>query len=579
MKAGIAGIRTLVVCGWMIGASWASGSATNPPVSLGPVLPVLEVVSTNLPMPAIFQAPETLAQGFQSPDGLALDAETGDLYLTDEDASAIVRIRPDGTKRTVLDSRTPIYEVSGTHRTQVAGLRSPEGLALDEEGRLYVAEDVPGGRLLVFDIRGPIRRSRMEGEVVRLPLQNSRFAWESIAIGPKGELLLAGSSLEDVAGADGGGDLFMGVILHRDASGDWWLLLNHAMTSYSGVCFSPDGRYALMTAEIPGLAGCVDLRTRMVRTFLWDMTFHSPEGVCSLPGGAFLVAEESGKIFRMDPTSGGVQLVYEHDGTVESVLWDAGSRRLLLTDDRHGQVVAVPLKRGEHLRRAAGKIDDIAFIEEATPVDMVPRRCPDYLAEVLKLGGYDPEVARGGVEFQQFAKRYCLVAVDAAVNLMPGHPPVEDPIERIQFVVIAPYLVGYQEGELLWSSSGFTVVMQSGRTMKTELVKRQVIGGDLMEARFTPVGGSTIALPMPFSARINSEGHVAVNFLGMGVMADFYLVLDTNEPDNSLMVVVQPNGFVHQYQLSLPPRRRRSHWVIALERQGPDTWRNLPMPR
>ncbi len=278
-----------------------------------------------------------------------------DPHLTDEDASAIVRIRPDGTKRTVLDSRTPIYEVSGTHRTQVAGLRSPEGLALDEEGRLYVAEDVPGGRLLVFDIRGPIRRSRMEGEVVRLPLQNSRFAWESIAIGPKGELLLAGSSLEDVTGTDGRGDLFMGVILHRDASGDWWLLLNHAMTSYSGVCFSPDGRYALMTAESPGLVGCVDLRTRMVRTFLWDMTFHSPEGVCSLPGGAFLVAEESGKIFRMDPTSGGVQLVYEHDGTVESVLWDAAGRRLLLTDDRHGQLVAVPLNRGEHLCCAAGR--------------------------------------------------------------------------------------------------------------------------------------------------------------------------------------------------------------------------------
>ncbi|HPR69832.1 MAG TPA: hypothetical protein PLJ99_11145, partial [Kiritimatiellia bacterium] len=117
MKAGIGGIRTLVVCGWMIGASWASGSATNPPVSLGPVLPVLEVVSTNLPLQAIFQPPETLAQGFQSPDGLALDPETGDIYLTDEDASAIVRIRPDGTKRTVMDSRTPIYEVSGTHRT------------------------------------------------------------------------------------------------------------------------------------------------------------------------------------------------------------------------------------------------------------------------------------------------------------------------------------------------------------------------------------------------------------------------------------------------------------------------------
>lgn len=77
------------------------------------------------------------------------------------------------------------------------------------------------------------------------------------------------------------------------------------------------------------------------------------------------------------------------------------------------------------------------------------------------------------MEFRDFAKRYCMVAIDATVQLMPGHTPVDDPIERIQFVVIAPYLMGYREGELLWSSSGFTVVLASGRTIKTELVKRQ----------------------------------------------------------------------------------------------------------
>lgn len=88
------------------------------------------------------------------------------------------------------------------------------------------------------------------------------------------------------------------------------------------------------------------------------------------------------------------------------------------------------------------------------------------------------------------------------------------------------------------------------------------------------MGGSSIALPMPFSARINSEGHVAVNFLGMGVMADFYLVLDSTNPGNSLMVVVRPDGFVHQYLLSLPHKKNRAHWV-PWNAQGPDTWKSL----
>ena len=563
----------------LAGPGQVFGLSDVPVDALGPILPHVNLISTNLPSPSQFQLPEIVAQGFLSPDGVALDASSGNIYLSDEDAAAIYRIQPNGTKRLIIDSHSPIFDGEGRFRREVGGLRSPEGLALDAQGRLYVVEDFPGGRLIVFDLPKAGRRDRPAGEVVPIPLPNNPVAWESVDIGPKGELLLAGSTVEYVTSRESQGTVFMGVVLYRDAQGEWWMLLNHPMTSYSAACFSQDGNYALIAAEIPGFIGCVDLRTRMVRTFLWDMTFRSPEGICRLPGGAFLVTEESGHIYRVDPTAGTIQLVYRNEGTVESVLWDAQRRRMLITDDQHGQLVAVALQDGAFLSAAAGSVADIPFREESTPVDMVPKQCPAYLAQVLKLGGYDPQVARGGVEFHDFAKRYCLVAIDATVQLMPGHKPVDDPINHIQFVVIAPYLIGYQEGELLWSSSGFTVAMESGRTVKTELVKRQVLHGDLMEARFTPVGGSTIALPMPFSARINSEGHVAVNFLGMGVMADFYLVLDSNEPDNSLMVVVQPDGFVHQYLLSLPPKRSRKHWVIALERQGPDTWKSLAFPR
>jgi hypothetical protein len=550
----------------------------DPAADAPAALSLLQRTAADPQPPSIFLPETILSKGFRSPDGLAVDESSGDVYLSDEDASAIYRVRPGGSRELLFDASTPIYEVRHGNRIQAAGLRSPEGLSLDANGRLYVVEDVPGGRLLTFDTRVRPRSSRSFGDVVPIPLETGQVAWEAVDVHPNGGLLLAGSTMEYILGQPEKINLFRGLILHRDPQGEWWLLLNHAMASYSAVCFSRDGQYAMFASEFPGMVGCLDLRTRMVRTFLWDRQFKAPEGLFALPEGSFLMAEESGRVYRLDPTAGTVQLVYQNEGTIESVAWNRVTKRMLLTDDQRGVLVELELKRGQGFRHASGTVQDIPFTEQSTPVEMIPERCPAYLAQVLKLGGYDPRRTDGGLAFQDFARRYCLIAIDAVTQLMSVNRTVEDPIQRLQFVIVAPYLIGYQEGELIWSSSGFTVVQESGRIVKTELVKRQVIQGDLMESRFTPMGGQNIALPMPFSARVSADGFVSVNFLGMGVMADFYLVLDSTEPDNSVMVVVQPDGFVHQYQVRLPPGKKRDHWVMGLERKEPDTWKSLAFP-
>ncbi len=498
--------------------------------------------------------------------------------MSEEATSTIVCIKPNGSRQTLFDSSTPLYKKSGAGWKKVMGLRSPEGLALDGKGMLYVVEDTPGGRLISFNLVEKAGDSHPGGKVVPMPIANSRFAWESVDVGPSGELLVAGSTMESFVNErekEGLFGLFRGAILYRDAQGEWWMTLNHAMASYSAACFSPDGNYAFFACEITGEVGCLDLRSHYLRTSHSSKTFHAPEGLCVLPGGSALVTEEAGKIYRLDPTCDAVQLLYDNKQTIESAHWDDAHRRLLVTGDQQGSLLSLELKAGLGFRSLEGTIQDILFEEQSTPVEMIPDRCPDYLAKVLKLGGYDSYREDGPVSFRDFAKKYCLVAIDAETSLLPGRIPVEDPIKRIQFMIVAPYLIGYQEGELIWSSSGFTVVKESGLKVKTGLVKRQIIHGDLLESRFTPMGGQTIALPMPFSARVNTDGFVSVNFMGMGVTPDFYLVLDTAEPDQSVMVVIQPDGFVQQYEVHLPPDRDRSHWVIALERKGPDVWRSL----
>jgi len=65
-------------------------------------------------------------EGLKSPDGLAIDPQ-GNLYLTDQKLSMVIRLS--GTERQIL-------------ATSLDGLRAPEEIALDEQGNLYVTDEV-----------------------------------------------------------------------------------------------------------------------------------------------------------------------------------------------------------------------------------------------------------------------------------------------------------------------------------------------------------------------------------------------------------------------------------------------------
>jgi len=537
-------------------------------------------LATPLPTPEpqepvqFFQQVSPIADGFRSLDGLAVDKESGNIYVTEEDVASIICIQPDGSKEVLLDSSTPVYEGKGFSRKRVAGLRSPEGLALDRDGNLYVVEDLPGGRVLTFNIQIEKGRTRRSGKIVPVPIQNSGIAWESIDIGPEGELLLAGSTVEAFPRDMGKEGIFRGVVLYRDTAGEWWMPMNDAMTSYSAGSFTPDGKVAYFACELTGDVGCLDLQSHTLRTYHADRIFKSPEGLCALPDQSVLVAEEGGKIYRLDPIADRIQMVYDNGKTIESVQWDPVAHRLLVTDDQQGILWGLKLKKGLDYGLAKKSIRNILFKAQATPLEMIPDHCPSYLSRVLRLGGYDPDGKDPDIAFQDFARQYSLVSIDADAMLLSSAKPVDDPIKRIQFVIVAPYMMGIQSGQLLWSSSVFAAVKESGEMLKTELVPRQILGGDLLERSCTPIGGETVTVPMPISARVNAEGIASVNFMGMGVTPDFYLILNTVEPNDSYLVIIEA-GSVQQYALHLPPYNDSSHWVIALMRTEPDVWKAL----
>ena len=198
---------------------------------------------SNPPPVEVIQRTTVLAQGLRGPDGIAMQVDSGGLYVAMEEANAIVRIQPDGSRKVVYDNSTPIFELDdkGNAKKRAGGLRSPEGLALDKDGILYVVEDVPGGRLISFNTRERSWRGS-RGNVIPFPVENSRFAWEAVDVGPAGELLIAGSTMESFiqdAGQEGMLGLFWGAVLYRDAEGNWWMPLHLPMVSYSAACFAP----------------------------------------------------------------------------------------------------------------------------------------------------------------------------------------------------------------------------------------------------------------------------------------------------------------------------------------------------
>ena len=116
-------------------------------------------------------------------DGLVCDPASGDVYVADEEAVAIYRIKPNGRRELMFDATTPIFDGQGKARKRQEGLRSPEGMALGPGRMLYVVEDVPGGRLIVFDAEAqPNQPAAARGQNIPIPIANSQFAWESVDV-------------------------------------------------------------------------------------------------------------------------------------------------------------------------------------------------------------------------------------------------------------------------------------------------------------------------------------------------------------------------------------------------------------
>ncbi|HZY36579.1 MAG TPA: gliding motility-associated C-terminal domain-containing protein [Mucilaginibacter sp.] len=78
-----------------------------------------------------------LSAGFDAPSGIVAD-KTGNLYVTDYNSGLIRKVAPDGTVTTIAGNNMGYAELDGLGTA--ASFNEPAGIAIDQQGNLYVAD-------------------------------------------------------------------------------------------------------------------------------------------------------------------------------------------------------------------------------------------------------------------------------------------------------------------------------------------------------------------------------------------------------------------------------------------------------
>lgn len=517
---------------------------------------------------------EPLVEGLVSPDGIAIHPETGDFYVSEEEAACIRKI-VGGHAIVVIDRNTPVYDPQSGTRKRVEALRNPEGIAFGPKGDLHVVEDVPGGRLLRFPLQadGACR----EGEVIPIPGAWQNYAWEGVDVSKKGEILMAGSDVESLSRQADSPSLFSGAILYRDTADTWWVPYQRVFSSFSDVRFSKSGKQAIYTCEVSGEIGWLDLTTRQPIGGNSSVVAKSPEGICSLPNGALLYTQERGDIVYLDPSTDRREVVVTGLKSIESIVWDDRGQMALVTEDGSGRLLA--LIPQEMYPRHRDLLEFAAYHPIYSP-KYIPEKCPPYLADILILGGLNMD-KKGltNLSLREFTAKVPLIAADAKATPVEGLPQEDDPIQRVQFVVFHPNALLAMESGPAMALAAFAAAKKSGQLVRTTVMRTETMAADPVVGTVEPLGTAALAVPQPTAISVSSLGMATLHFLGLGKTPDYSITVDPRNPSDSYMVVFTQGGGRYQYRLDLPGRDENSdRWIVAYSGITPTEWLRLSGP-
>jgi len=483
-------------------------------------------------------AVKVLAEGLKEPHGVAIHPETGDIYVS-ERGSGQIRVYKNGQMTPALASgwvvtnvlpRWAITPEVPKEKWMAATLQKPGPITISSNGLLYVAEQIPNGRILEFSPNEQGQFAVAKG--IPVPWLDQEFQWRDIFADEGGRFFIAGA---DEVGSD-----FMkfGSSLVREPNGDWWVVDFGPFANFNTFAVSDRQDVMILGDRNKGTLSWWEVDRHIMLGGSPDATGRADLlSLAIFPDGSFILAEQTapGKatLKRMDPFTGQQTVLSDQFQSVGDIAIDRKNVRYLVTDPVAGRLLECTPKP------VVKRFNEVAMRQIVRSVEGMmglPTEAPAFLNTFFdRLQSATSEIMEDetthAVNFNlsDIAGKMPIVAgrIRAAVEVEGAE---DDPIEQIEFFLLFPSKVVMTETAVTPSLSFFSARRKSGKVEQTKTVFK----GDVGVYRLSGTNISKIAsapgglhVPIVACGMNQSDGGIYINlsFLGVGIYGDYYLTL------------------------------------------------------
>lgn len=495
-----------------------------------------------------------LAEGLQEPSGAAVHPVTGDVYVSEQGSGRILvlkngRPEPALAPGWTVSAELPRWAISDDmpmDKWMEPVLHRPGAISISTNGTLFVAEQVPNGRILEFrpDEQGRYAVARC----VPVPWLDQEFMWRDLLVDPGDRLY--------VVGADEIGSEFMkfGSALMRETDGNWWVIDFGPFANFSTFAISERQDVMLLGDRVKGDLSWWEVDRHMMLGGSPAAAGRSELASLALfPDGSFILglqdAPGKASLRRMEPFTGQQMTLTEELKSVGDIAMDRKNVRYVVTDPAAGRLLEC--KPSSEMRINETVMRQI--VRSAEGMMGMPSEAPAFLnnffdrlqdaaKEIL------PEDSTHAVEFNlsDIAGKMPIVAgrVRAAIEVEGAEA---DPIESVEFFLLFPSKVVMTESAVSPSLSFFSARRKSGAVEQT----KPLFEGDVGVYRMSGTNVSKVAsapgglhVPVVVCGLDQSDGGVYVNlsFLGAGIYGDYYLTLFQGPREQKAKLVVKSVG-------------------------------------